>query len=215
MNVVAEFVLVVLVLTDLAVLATSRLTTCVRLVAVQGAVLGLLPLVLRWPTFDLPIGTLAVSALALKGIVFPWLLLRTMRLVEIRREAEPYIGYTLSMVVGVLLVAVSAYLSTQWLPVSAGNAERFFLVGALAMILTGMLVVVSRRKAISQVLGFLMLENGVYAFGVVFLRETSLLVELAILLDVFVAVLVMGVAVHRIQRGFEHIDVDQLSALKG
>ena len=83
------------------------------------------------------------------------------------------------------------------------------------MVFVGLFVIVSRKKAISQILGYLVMENGMYVFGVVILREMPLLVDLAVLLDAFAAVLVMGVAVYHINRAFDHMDVDQLDTLKG
>jgi len=69
-------------------------------------------------------------------------------------------------------------------------------------------------KAISQVIGYLILENGIYLFGAVFLGGQSLLVELAILLDIFVAVFVMGITIFHISRQFDHIDTQKLTELK-
>jgi hydrogenase-4 component E len=77
-----------------------------------------------------------------------------------------------------------------------------------------LLLIVSRRKAVTQTLGYLAMENGIYAFGLAFAVEEPLLVEMGVLLDVFVAVFVMGIAIHHISREFDHIDTDRLSALK-
>jgi len=85
---------------------------------------------------------------------------------------------------------------------------------ALSSILIGLFLIVSRKKAVNQVLGFLVLENGIFTFGVGLVRELSLLVELGVLLDVFVAVFVMGIMIFHISREFDHLDTDQLSTLK-
>ena len=79
----------------------------------------------------------------------------------------------------------------------------------------GMFLIVSRKKALTQVIGYLTLENGIYLFGLALAREEPLLVEMGVLLDVFVAVFVMGIAIFHISREFDHIDVDRLSRLKG
>ena len=88
------------------------------------------------------------------------------------------------------------------------------LPGALFTILTGLLIIVSRRKALTQVVGYLAMENGVYAFGAALAVEEPLLVEMGVLLDVFVAVFVMGITIYQINREFDHIDTDRLSELK-
>jgi len=87
-------------------------------------------------------------------------------------------------------------------------------VAAMFTILTGLLLIVSRRKALTQVVGYLVMENGVYAFGAALAVDEPLLVELGVLLDVLVAVFVMGIAIYHISREFDHIDTDQLSALR-
>ncbi len=85
---------------------------------------------------------------------------------------------------------------------------------ALSSILIGLFLIVSRKKAVNQVLGFLVLENGIFTFGVGLMRELSLLVELGVLLDVFVAVFVMGIMIFHISREFNHLDTDRLSTLR-
>ncbi len=86
--------------------------------------------------------------------------------------------------------------------------------GALFTILSGLFLIISRRKALTQVIGYLVLENGIYAFGAALAVEEPLVVEMGVLLDVFVAVFVMGITIHHISRDFDHIDTDRLSLLK-
>jgi len=81
--------------------------------------------------------------------------------------------------------------------------------------MVGLFVIVTRRTAAKQVLGYLSMENGIYAFGMAFVREEPFLVGVGILLDAFMAVFVMGIAIFHINREFDHIEVDQLDTLKG
>ena len=131
----------------------------------------------------------------------------------VRREVEPFVGYTLSIVAGLLSLVIAAWLGKRLSLVALSSP--LVVPVALSMVLIGLFFVISRKKALSQVLGYLILENGTYAFGLVLLHETPLIVELGILLDAFVAVLVMGIAIFRINREFDHIDADQLDSLKG
>jgi hydrogenase-4 component E len=85
---------------------------------------------------------------------------------------------------------------------------------ALFSILAGLFLLVSRRHAVNQVLGFIVLENGAFIFGVGVMGETSLLVEMGVLLDVFVAVFIMGIMLFHISREFDQIDTEQLTSLK-
>ena len=86
---------------------------------------------------------------------------------------------------------------------------------ALFTVLAGLFVIVARRTALMQVLGFLVLENGIYTFGVGRAGDMPFLVELGVLLDLFVAVFVMGITIYHINREFDHIDTDRLDSLKG
>jgi hydrogenase-4 component E len=101
------------------------------------------------------------------------------------------------------------------IPVPWTAMSSFQIPVALSTILTGLFLVVSRRKALNQVIGYLVFESGIYMFGITAVGEIPFLVELGVLLDVFVAVFVMGIAMNHINREFDHLDADQLSSLKG
>ena len=100
------------------------------------------------------------------------------------------------------------------MPVPGATISSLVVPVAMFAILAGLFLSISRKKAVNQVLGFLVLENGVYTFGVGLIQHTSLLVELGVLLDVFVAVFVMGIIIFHISREFDHIDTDALTSLK-
>jgi hydrogenase-4 component E len=206
-------VLVFVVLVNLTLLGLSRLAACVRLSGAQGMALGLLPLLVATHGIGVRLVLFALVFFVMKGIVFPQLLLRAIRTADVRHEVEPIVGYAGSTMLGILILALSFALASRFeLPRPA--ASPLVLPLALATILIGLLLIVSRRKALMQVVGYLVLENGIFIFGVALAQEQPLLVEMGILLDVFVAVFVMGIAIFHISREFDHIDVDQLSALK-
>ena len=204
--------LVLVVLLGVGVLAASRLATSIRLVAAQGVLLGLLPPLLHHGFGNLHLMLFATGAIAVKAGLMPWLLMRAMREAEIRREAEPFIGFSASLILAGLLV-MGAFLLAEELPVPTGGA--LLLVGsALATLALGALVMVSRKKAVTQVLGYLLLENGVYLFGQTLTGTVPVLVELGILLDVLAGVFVMGIAIFHINRAFDHVSVPELTALR-
>lgn len=208
-----ELILVLVVLTNLKLLASSRLGASIRVVAAQGVVLGLLPVLAHLDAISIRHVALALGSGVLKGAVFPWLLFRAVREAEVAREVEPYVGYLTSLLAGVAALGVAFGLGAR-LPLPTLVASRWLVPVALFSILTGLLLIVSRKRALTQVLGFLVLENGVFTFGVGVMAETPLLVEVGVLLDVFVAVFVMGITMFHINREFDHIDTDRLSALK-
>jgi hydrogenase-4 component E len=213
MNLLIDTVIVLLILTNLRLIASSRIASCIDVVAIQGVLLGVLPLLVGTDHVTVRAYLLSGGTILLKGVIFPWLLLRALRAAHIQREMEPLIGYTTSLLMGAVLLALSMWLGSQLpLPVPA----EYPLVVPLAMfnIMIGLFAIVSRRKAIMQVLGYLVMENGIYAFGLAFAMSEPLLVELGILLDVFMAVFVMGITIFHISREFDHMDTDRLTTLK-
>src|SRR5262249_29461380 len=158
--------LVFLILTTFKLLASSRLRACVRAVAAQGVAVGVLTVATRAASPSLlHIVALAGASMALKGVVFPWLLFRALREADVRREVEPYVGYTLSIVTGLVALGVSLWLGGR-LRLAAEPFSKLAVPTALFVILAGLFVIVARKTALMQVLGFLVLENGIYGFGV-------------------------------------------------
>ena len=94
------------------------------------------------------------------------------------------------------------------------SPSALLVPAGLFTVWTGLFLIMARRKAITQVLGYIVMENGIFALGMVLVEAMPLLVELGVLLDIFVAVFVMGIIVFQINREFDHIDSDQLSALR-
>ena len=198
--------MVCLVLSNLMLVGSSRIGVCIRFVAVQGVLLGLLPLAMHhW--------LLAGTSIVIKGSVFPWLLFRAMREANVRREVEPYVGFSSSLLIGVAALGVSSWLASR-LPPLGPSISALVLPVALFTMMTGLFLIVSRRQALTQVIGYLSLENGIFAFGLGLVREAPVIVEMGILLDIFVAVFVMGITIFHISREFDQIDTEQLTALK-
>jgi len=206
--------MLVLVVTNLLLLGFSQLRSCVRAVAVQGFALGLLPLLVRPGGPTVWTVLVVLVTIGLKGVVFPRLLLGALRDADVRREKRPAVGYSISMLMGFVALAGAAWLSAR-LPVFPASPSTMAAPVSFFMIFVGLFIIVSRNHAVNQIVGYLVLENGIYVFGVVLLHELPLLVELGVLLDAFAAVFVMGVAVYHINSEFDHLEVDQLDMLKG
>ena len=208
-----ELLLAALAMTNLALLGSSRLRLGIRIVAVQGVALGLLPLVADERIAGVRVALLAAGTIVLKGIVFPRLLSRARRQANVRREKEPLIGFTASMLAGAAAFGFSLWLASR-LPLPETGRSELIVPVALFTILCGLLLIVTRRIALNHVLGYLTFENGVYAFGIALALREPLVVELGVLLDVFVAVFVMGIAIFHISREFDSIDTDELQSLR-
>jgi hydrogenase-4 component E len=209
---ILDIALVVLVLTNLLLLGSSRIGACIRLSAVQGVLLSLVTIAVQAEALSVHAVIMALATLGLKGVAFPRLLSLAMREAEIRREVEPIIGFTASIVLGTLAFVFSLWLGSR-LPLPAPVVSPLVVPVALFTILCGLLLILSRKKALSQVLGYLVLENGIYIFGVALALKEPIVVEMGVLLDVFAAVFVMGITVFHINREFESQDIDRLSSL--
>jgi len=201
-----------IVLLNLALVSSSRISLSIKIVAFQGILAGLLPMTIRAHPFWTDMMVFSFASVFFKGFVFPWFLSRAQRQANVWRDEEPWGGYPLVMAIGLLSFVMSTWLSRQ-LPLPYPMLSSWIVPVAFSTMLTGFLVIITRGKAIMQVLGYVAIENGIYIFGLALLLEQPLLVELAILLDIFVAVFVMGITIFHISREFDHIDTQYLSQL--
>ncbi|HXG43953.1 MAG TPA: hypothetical protein VNJ71_04255 [Gemmatimonadales bacterium] len=206
-----ELLLLLVVLTDFWVLGTTRLSATIRAVAIQGVLLAALPLALH-RGFSVHLVGLAAGTLVVKAIVLPSFLLRAIREAAVRREIEPLIGYTASMVLGAGAVALAFSIAPR-LPLPE-LATRMLVPVALSTVMIGLLVLTTRSKAVTQVVGYLILENGIYVFGLSQVERVPFLVEVGVLLDIFVAVFIMGIVVFHINREFDSLDSARLTELR-
>jgi hydrogenase-4 component E len=153
------------------------------------------------------------GAALIKGFIIPALLLRALRDVAIRREIEPFIGYVTSLVVGAIATAL-AILFARTLPLAEEHAGSLLIPGSLATVLTGFIMLTTRLKAITQVAGYLILENGIFIMGLTLVDALPFLVEVGVLLDLVVGIFIMGIMIYQINRAFASLDTARLSQLK-
>jgi hydrogenase-4 component E len=212
----SDLLLVAVIVLDLYIVATSRLTSCVSATALQGYALALFPLALWWegaPASLAHVGLMGVGTLLIKAIIIPLLLLRTIRVAQVHREVEPFVTLHVSVLIGALLVGVSFWFATV-LVLPHKPPAALLVPAAFATLLLGFLVLVSRRQAITQAIGYLLIENGIFIFGQTLTHHIPFAVELGILLDLMVGIFVMGIAIHHISQEFDHIDTERLVSLK-
>ncbi|PYR66887.1 MAG: hydrogenase, partial [Acidobacteria bacterium] len=156
----------------------------------------------------------AAITVALKAVLIPWFLTRLIDRIGIRREIEPFLNVPTSLLVCLGLTVVGYRVSTGFQEGALGVAHHLIGV-ALSMLLIGLFLMVTRKKAITQILALLTVENAVFLVAVGITPGMPLVVELGIAFDVILAVLVLGILVHRIVDRFESMDVSRLSKLKG
>lgn len=208
----ASSILILAVTMNFVALGTSSLRACVRAAALQGLFVSLFPLLFSSaPTLRL-VGLVLVAG-AVKALVIPAMLYRALREVHIQHEVEPYLGFVPS----VLLCAVGTGATTLFasrLPLVPSHRELLVVPVALATLFAGFLLLTTRRKAISQVTGYLILENGIFVFAQLLHEAMPALVEVGVLLDLLVGIFVMGIVMNHIQREFGSLDTDRLSELR-
>ena len=214
MSALLDAILVLMILTCFLLLGSSRLVACIRMGALQGILVSLLPVCASGSALSLRIAAIAAVIMGLKGFVFPHLLSRALRESDTSREVQPFVGYAASLFVGVLSLLASFWLDAR-LKLPVQSASDLAVPVAFSMMMTGLFLIVARRTAVNQVIGYLVLENGIYTFGLAIVRDIPLLIEFGVLMDMFVAVFVMGIAIYRINREFDHMDSDRLTTLKG
>lgn len=197
------------ILSDLVLLGAGRLRHLILLSAAHGVLLGVVVAGMN-PAGE---GLLVAAAMAaLKAGVFPWLLWRTMRRIGSSEIVEPYMGLGTSVVLGLVGLGLLFGLESRVvLPVSA---PPLLLPAALLTVLAGIILIVLRHKALTQVIGYLTMENGIFLLGVPLIGHDAMWIEFLILLDLFVAIFVMGIAIHHISRTFDSIDVDRFCTLR-
>jgi hydrogenase-4 component E len=204
--------LVVVLLLNLFVLGTSRLTAVINASAAQGVLLGLLTLGVH-EGFGVWMVLITIGTILIKGVLIPGMLLRAIRDAAIRREVEPFIGFLPCLLLGALGTGASLIFA-RTLPLAKEHVGSLLVPAAMATVWTGFLVLVTRRKAITQVVGYLVLENGIYIMGLTLLHAMPFMVEMGVLLDLFVGIFVMGIILNHIRREFSSLDTAHLSALK-
>lgn len=205
-------VLVLVLLTNFFLLGTSRLRAIINGTALQGTLLGILTVLVHHELSLRPV-LIAVGTTVIKAIVIPWMLSRAMREAAIVHEVEPFIGYILSLMLGAFGTGL-ALLFVGTLPLVPEHVGSLLIPTSLSTVLTGFILLTTRRKAITQVAGYLVLENGIFVMGLALIEALPFFVEVGVLLDLLVGIFVMGIIILQISREFASLDTTRLSALK-
>ena len=204
--------LIVALALNFVALGVSRIRGVINAVALQGMLLGIFPLFVH-PEIGLRGILLIVVTVGLKGFVIPAFLVHAMREANIQHEVKPIVNYMSSLLLGAIGTGLAMVFSYT-LPLAEEHAKLLLVPASLSTVWTGFLMLTTRRKAIMQVLGYLLLENGIFLFGPLLLEAMPFLVEVGVLLDLFTGVFVMGIIVHHISREFASISTEHLAELK-
>ena len=209
---IVDTILALVLLSVLISFGSSRLPMLIRVLAFQGVVVSIVPLFIG---HDLTAGGIVFTlvTLIIRGIAIPLFIYLAIKKVAIRREVQPIVGYHASLLAGLVLIVAATVVSSKFdLPQISGNA--LLLPTAITLLVAGMFLLMARRNAIAMVLGYIMMENGIYLVGTSFTIRAHHIVEFGILLDVLAGVMIMAIILQNINQAFDDVDTALLRTLK-
>lgn len=200
-----------MLLTSFALLAQHRMLSVLHWFAGQGVLLAITAAVVAYGTENHELYLSAVMTLLLKGLLLPWLLWRVIRQLHVHREVEPLMNTTLTMFIA-LAVTLFAFHIIQPIEKISHLITRNSMAIATACVLLGMLMMITRKKAITQVVGFLAVENSLFFAAIGSTNGMPLVVEIGIAFDVLIAALIFGLFFFQIRNTFDSMEVDAMNA---
>jgi hydrogenase-4 component E len=207
-----DILLTLVLLSVLFAFASSRLPVLIRIIAFQGVVVSIVPFFLG---HDMTTGSIVftVATLTIRGIIIPWSIYSMIIKMRIKREMETIVGYNMSVFFSLLLIVAAPMLSHKFnLPLFSGST--LITPTAITLVVAGMFLLMARRNAIAMVLGYIMMENGIYLVGTSFSARTQHIVEFGILLDVLAGVMIMAIMLQSMKQRYDNLDTALLRELK-
>jgi hydrogenase-4 component E len=189
----------------------NRLLTYVKVLAFQGVLLFAVVFIQLSEINTINLILILMETIFFKSIAVPLFLAYILKRNKITREAEPYLPHFMSLIIVTMICVISILLVNN---VKDNELDKIFFVVALSALFTGLYFIISRRKIITHVMGYLIIENGVFVLSLALGSEMTMLVNIGIMLDIFVSVLVLGIFTNRIGDTFEAMSVENLSNLK-
>jgi hydrogenase-4 component E len=210
---VVDFLSVGILLTAIAMSSIKRLESCVKAYTLNSWLLSLLIAIVAFMVGEVHLYIASIVTILSKGILIPMFLRKIVRQMKVTHDVEPYISNALSLTISGILVAV----------VYASLKEGIFVTGfsknvlqiSIAVILIGLFMMITRRKAITQVIGLLFMENGLFLAGFSLTFGMPTIIELGVLFDMLMGVIILGMFAVQIKRAFSSSDLDKLTILKG
>ncbi len=202
-----------LLFTMILILGAGQLYRAIYAVAAQSVFIGIAGAVLGAATGNPDLWVIAGITIAIKAIFLPWLLLRVVKRVGIRLEIEPVLPISMTLVIAAVIVVLSFYLAASLGTVRQAITGNALPVG-IALMLLGVLVMVSRRKALTQMVGLFASENGIFFTAMAVSQGMPLIIEIGVILDVILGALVMGILVLRVRSSVD-ADIADLDQLRG
>ena len=204
--------LIIIVLTMLYLAVTGMLSTYVKILATQGVLLFLISISEAEKINAGIFLFIALETLFLKAMIIPWFLSKTIKKNEIAREIEPYIPHFYSLIIMSVIYSFGFFLTI--IAISYKNVSPLFFGISMATILAGLFIIISRKKLITHLMGYMIIENGTFLLSLAVAKEMPLIVSLGVSLDIFIGLLLGGIFINRIRSTFDEHNIDALSNLK-
>lgn len=203
----------ILLLLTFAMLSQRRILSLIHLFTLHGATLVATATIVAYVTHDIHLYFSAMLTLLLKVLLIPWILHKLILRLNVKWDVEPLINVPATMLIGIVLVIIAFNLA---LPVAqlSSSIARGTLGIALACILLSFMMMITRSKAVPQVIGFLSMENGLFFAATAATNGMPMVVELGIALDILVGLLILGVFMFQIRERFDNLDIHNLEHLK-
>jgi hydrogenase-4 component E len=208
-----QLIIALILVSTFLILGSTRLYSCVRAFGIQSFLLACVAGIVAYSTGKSDIYIVALLTLVIKAAVIPYIFIYIIREIKVKREIELYVNVSPSLIIGGVLVVISYYLIRSINMLS--DLSSFALSASMSLVSIGLFIMISRKKAIMQMLGILIMENGLFLGAISLTYGMPLLVELGIFFDVLIGVLIMGILIFRINKTFESIDTDMLKTLIG
>jgi hydrogenase-4 component E len=203
--------LITLLITLFYMAIANRLLTYIKVLALQGVLLFVVVFLQLHDLNPLNLAFILLETIVFKSLAVPLFLNYVLKRNQITREAEPFLPNFVSLIITTLIVVVTVLLANT---INDARLDKMFFVVALSTLFTGLYFIVSRRKIITHVMGYLVIENGVFVLSLAVGNEMPMLVNLGIMLDIFASVLILGIFLNKIGDVFKDVDVNQLTSLK-
>ena len=207
-----DSILSLVLLSVLLSFGSSRLPVLIKVLAFQGVVVSIVPLFIGHDLTGWGI-LFTLVTMTIRGIIIPFCIYLAIKKVAIHREVEPIIGYHASLLAGLGLIVAATYVSHKF-DITSISTSTLLLPASITLLVAGMFLLMARRNAIAMVLGYIMMENGIYLVGTTFSVRARHIVEFGILLDVLAGVMIMAVILQNIKQKFDDVDTALLRTLK-
>ncbi len=208
----SNLILTLTVLMVLFCLGSSRLLSIIYLIAFQGFLVSVLPFFIN-DKITISVILFILVTLLIKSFLIPIFLYFVMKRITIKREIEPIIGYNGSVFLGLIIIIISIFIGNKF-NFHINHHNTFLFPAGITTLTSGIFLIIARKKAITQVIGYLMMENGIYLLGLILSNHNLNIIEFGILLDLLVGVMLMGIVLHNINKTFDDIDTTLLKSLR-